>query len=76
MGMYARPTGKEMMRFLEKQGFHLVRIRGSHHVFRKGPLCIPLPVHGNQTLRIGIFRSILRELEMSPEEFLRLWQEE
>ena len=26
-----RPSGKEMVQFLERQGFVLVRIRGSHH---------------------------------------------
>ena len=31
-----RPTGREMVRFLEAQGFAVVRIRGSHHVLHRG----------------------------------------
>jgi predicted RNA binding protein YcfA (HicA-like mRNA interferase family) len=33
-----------------------------------------VPVHGNATLKIGTVRSILRDLELSPAEFERLWR--
>ena len=32
-----------------------------------------VPVHGNQTLKIGTLRSILRDIDMAPAEFERLW---
>src|SRR5579871_1904545 len=41
-----RPTGKEMVAFLEKQGFQVVRIRGSHHALAKGSARTMVPVHG------------------------------
>jgi len=34
-----------------------------------------VPVHGNQTLKVGTLRSILRDVEISPAEFERLWRE-
>lgn len=34
-----------------------------------------VPVHGNQTLKIGTLRGILRDIEMSPEQFTELWNE-
>jgi predicted RNA binding protein YcfA (HicA-like mRNA interferase family) len=35
VGKLPRPTGKEMVRFLESQGFTVVRIRGSHHFLKR-----------------------------------------
>ncbi|HUO11006.1 MAG TPA: hypothetical protein VM008_22085 [Phycisphaerae bacterium] len=34
-----------------------------------------MPVHGHHTLKIGTLRSILRDVDLSPEEFERLWRE-
>lgn len=68
-----RPTGGEMVRFLESQGFTVVRIRGSHHVMQRGALRTTVPVHGHQTLRTGTLHGILRDIEMPPAEFSELW---
>ena len=64
-----------MVRFLERQGFSVARIRGSHHYMARGGQHTSVPVHGNQTLKIGTLRGILRDIEMSPDEFMRLWQD-
>jgi len=68
-----RPAGAEMVRFLESQGFVVARIRGSHHVLARGNTHTTVPVHANQTLRIGTLRGILRDIEMSPVKFTELW---
>lgn len=70
-----RPSGKEMVRFLGQQGFTLMRVRGSHHFMARGDQRTTVPVHGNQTLKIGTLRGILRDIEMSPEQFTELWNE-
>jgi predicted RNA binding protein YcfA (HicA-like mRNA interferase family) len=62
-----------MVRFLESQGFRVVRVRGSHHVLARGKTHTTVPVHGNQTLRIGTLRGILRDIELSPAKFTELW---
>ena len=62
-----------MVRFLESQGFKVVRIRGGHHVLARSKTHTTVPVHGNQTLRIGALRGILRDMEMSPAKFAELW---
>ena len=36
MGKLPRLTGKEMLRFLERQGFGILRVKGSHHLLGKG----------------------------------------
>lgn len=76
MGRLPRPTGKEMLRFLERQGFICVRITGSHHHMEKGSLRCSVPAHGNDDLKTGTLRSILRMIEMEPEEFERWWNEQ
>lgn len=68
-----RPTGGEMIHFLQSQGFTVVRIRGSHHVLRRGTNHTTVPVHGSQNLRIGTLRGILRDVELSPQQFTDLW---
>jgi len=75
MGNVPRPSGKEMLRFLSRPGFELVRIQGSHHYFARDELHTSVPVHGNKNLKIGTLRGILRDIRMSSEEFRRLWQE-
>ena len=73
MGKMPRPTGKDLVRFLERHGFVLRRVTGSHHVMRKGEVQTVVPVHGNQDLRSGTLRGILRDIQMEPDEFEKLW---
>ena len=48
---------------LERDGWILRRIRGSHHVYTKPGerRTIPVPVHGHKALKRGIMLSILRD---------------
>lgn len=73
MARLPRPSGKEMVRFLERQGYSVVRIRGSHHFMERGSRKTTVPVHGTQPLRIGTLRSILRDIDMSPAGFEQEW---
>lgn len=68
-----RPSGKEMVRFLQRQGFTLLRTRGSHHYLGRDDQHTSVPVHGNQTLKIGTLRGILRDINLSPDEFTERW---
>ncbi|MBI1812532.1 type II toxin-antitoxin system HicA family toxin [Candidatus Peregrinibacteria bacterium] len=73
MGKLRRTTGKALVRFLRRQGFALRRITGSHHIMGKGEKHTSVPVHGNDTLKLGTLTGILSDIEMSNEEFERLW---
>ena len=48
---------------LERAGWSLSHVRGSHHYFRRPgvarPICIP--VHANRTLPAGTQRAIMRQ---------------
>jgi len=54
-------SGKEMCRVLKKRGWTHVRTRGSHRRFEKPDLRpITVPVHRNETLKLGMQRAILK----------------
>jgi predicted RNA binding protein YcfA (HicA-like mRNA interferase family) len=55
--------GKRMCRVLESRGWHLVRINGSHHIYRDPTTMrqTTVPVHGNDDLKPGTQRAILRD---------------
>ena len=68
-------SGKDMLRFLERQGYRVLRIRGSHHFLARGDRRTSVPVHGSESLKIGTLRGILRDIDLSPADFERLWDE-
>jgi len=51
-------SGKEFIRLIQKRGWLLKRINGSHHVFTKAGRQerIVIPVHGNRPLKIGLLK--------------------
>ncbi len=69
MAKLPRPSGKEMVRFLEREGFQQLRVRGSHHYLARGTVRTSVPVHANRALKTGTLRSILRSIDMKPEDF-------
>jgi predicted RNA binding protein YcfA (HicA-like mRNA interferase family) len=68
-----RVKGKDIVRALQKAGFHVARTRGSH-VFLKHPdgRATAVPVHSGETIGTGLMAAILRDIEMSTEEFSNL----
>ncbi len=55
-------SGKDLARTLEKKGWELKRVKGSHHIYvRVGdPARISIPIHGNQSLKVGLLKHILK----------------
>ncbi len=55
-------SGKDICRMLERSGWMLRRIKGSHHIYSKPGerWIITVPVHGNTSLKPGLCRAILR----------------
>jgi predicted RNA binding protein YcfA (HicA-like mRNA interferase family) len=54
-------SGKDMCKALHRQGWILVRVRGSHHRYEKtGFPPVTVPFHGNQTLKAGLQQAIMR----------------
>ncbi len=55
-------SGKKLCKILEENGWTLVRISGSHHVFSKigEDAKIVVPVHGNKEIKLGLLKAILK----------------
>ncbi len=51
-------SGREFIRIVQKRGWILKRINGSHHILTKEGHRerIVIPVHGNQPLKIGLLK--------------------
>lgn len=64
-------SGKEAVRALEKLGFRVDRLEGSHHMLVKSghPYTVVVPVHGSQALPIGTLRSIIRNAGVGKKQF-------
>ncbi len=55
-------SGKRLVKAVEQRGWALSRINGSHHIFTKAGRTerLVIPIHGNQPLKIGLLRSIMK----------------
>jgi len=64
-------TGRQMVALLEKCGFAVSRIKGSHHRMKHADgRATTIPVHKNDSLPKGLLRKIIREdIVISLEEF-------
>jgi predicted RNA binding protein YcfA (HicA-like mRNA interferase family) len=62
-------SGKEFLRLLERHGWFLQRVQGSHHIYAKpgSSVRISVPVHGNRPLKTGL-QSHLMKLADLPRE--------
>lgn len=67
-------SGKDLVKLLEKQGFNVVRINGSHHRLKHADGRVTtVPVHKNEDLPKGLLRKIVREdLQLEMDEFTKL----
>jgi predicted RNA binding protein YcfA (HicA-like mRNA interferase family) len=56
-------SGKELAKTLQRHGWVLLRIHGSHHIYgRTGSNVRPsIPVHGNRPLKIGLQRHLMKQ---------------
>jgi len=65
-------SGRDFARMIERRGWTLLRINGSHHIYgRSGsPVRISLPVHGNTPLKADLLRH-LAKLAGIPDDELR-----
>jgi predicted RNA binding protein YcfA (HicA-like mRNA interferase family) len=55
-------SGREFVRVVERNGWSLLRINGSHHIYGKpgNDARLSIPVHGNKPLKTGLLRHLLK----------------
>ncbi|MDQ7825776.1 MAG: type II toxin-antitoxin system HicA family toxin [Candidatus Eremiobacteraeota bacterium] len=56
-------TGKQMKKLFEENRWELDRIKGSHHIMRKGEHTESIPVHGSRELKKGMEKALLKRLK-------------
>ena len=59
-------SGKALAKAIERKGWSLARVKGSHHIFvmsgRRERIVIP--IHGNRPLKIGLLRALMKIAEL------------
>jgi len=63
-------SGKALKRVLERRGWILRRVHGSHHIYGKDDSVVRLsvPVHGNKPLKAGLLTHLLKQAGISESE--------
>jgi len=70
LGLAIKP--REMIRFLEENGYSFVRAKGgSHHIYSNGTHSVPVPIHGSKDFGEDLIRMMLRETGLSKKELLK-----
>ncbi|MGB9903556.1 MAG: type II toxin-antitoxin system HicA family toxin [Desulfotomaculales bacterium] len=64
---------KEVISALEKLGFQVDHVTGSHYILRHpdGRRAV-VPYHGNRDVKQGVLLSIIRQAGITPEELKKL----
>ncbi|MFN6539554.1 MAG: type II toxin-antitoxin system HicA family toxin [Nostoc sp. EkiNYC01] len=73
MSQFPAVTGHEVIAALSKVGFEVARVRGSHHIMihTDGRRTV-VPVHSGETIGRGLLAQILRDCQISREDFREL----
>ena len=63
-------SGKELAKAVQRKGWSLARVHGSHHIFvmagRRERIVIP--IHGNRPLKIGLLRALMKLAELTEDD--------
>lgn len=57
-------TGKELAKLALENGWKEIRVRGSHHHFKKEgvPYLVSIPIRANKDLKPGLEKKLLKDL--------------
>jgi predicted RNA binding protein YcfA (HicA-like mRNA interferase family) len=70
---YPAVKGKELVAALERAGFVVARIKGSHHFLRHADGRVTVvPVHAGETIGPGLLSRILRDAKLDREALQKL----
>jgi len=65
-------SGKRLCKVVERKGWVLKRVTGSHHIYEKFGVeqILSIPVHRDQDLKIGTLRALMKVAQLSEEDLL------
>jgi predicted RNA binding protein YcfA (HicA-like mRNA interferase family) len=63
-------SGRDFARVVERHGWRLLRVSGSHHIYGKpgSVVRLSIPVHGNRPLKLGLLRHLAKLAEIPDDE--------
>ncbi|MDP2789164.1 MAG: type II toxin-antitoxin system HicA family toxin [bacterium] len=67
-------SAQRMVKILKRLGFEETRTKGSHHFFLNpiSKKSTTIPIHSNEILGVGILKLILRDIDLSTDEYDKL----
>lgn len=57
-------SGKKLAQILEKNGWELVKVNGSHFKYQKDQNSVSVPIHGNRDLPIGTLKALMKDTNL------------
>lgn len=73
MSDFPAVTGKHLIKALEKLDFDVIRSKVSHHFLRHPDgRCTVIPVHAGEIIGRGLLSQIMRDCEITSEDFKNL----
>jgi predicted RNA binding protein YcfA (HicA-like mRNA interferase family) len=62
-------SGREFARIVERRGWNLLHVAGSHHIYgTPGSIVrLSIPIHGNHPLKTGLLRHLAKLAEVEDE---------
>ena len=60
-------SGKKLCKIVEKKGWILKKVTGSHHIYQKQGVnyILSIPVHRNKDLKIGTLKALMKIAELT-----------
>jgi predicted RNA binding protein YcfA (HicA-like mRNA interferase family) len=63
-------SGKRLCKIIERKGWVLKRVTGSHHIYEKTGVeqILSIPVHRDQDLKVGTLKALMKVAQLSEED--------
>jgi len=63
-------SGRELARLVERHGWTLLRVNGSHHIYGKpgSVVRLSIPIHANKPLKTGLLRHLVKMADVPEAE--------
>ena len=60
-------SGKKLCKIIEKKGWVLKKVTGSHHIYAKTGVnqILSVPVHKNRDLKIGTLKALMKVADLT-----------
>ena len=63
-------SGRQFCQIVERHGWVLMRVAGSHHIYGKSGSVVRLsiPVHANRPLKTGLLRHLMKQAGLTEDD--------